>query len=119
MHVKFKPGKLLEWWSPVKGRDCLERGPRRPLGIRPLLCMLISVKHLGSVCFIFTALLFTWLHWVFVAEHGVPDLPCGVQTLLCGMWDPAPWPRAEPGLPARGVWSLGHWTFREVLICTL
>ena len=29
--------------------------------------------------------------------------------------DLVPWPVIEPGLPALGVWSLTHWTTREVL----
>ena len=30
------------------------------------------------------------------------------------MWDLVPWPGIEPGPPALGVWSLSHWTTREV-----
>ena len=37
----------------------------------------------------------------------------------CSMWDLAPQPRIEPGSPALGVWSLSHWTNREVLISLL
>ena len=42
--------------------------------------------------------LFAWLHWVLVVA-------CGIL---------APWPGIEPGFPALGVWSLSHWTTREV-----
>ena len=34
--------------------------------------------------------------------------------LSCSMWDLVPWPGTEPGPPALGVWSLSHWTTREV-----
>ena len=46
---------------------------------------------------------------------GTQDLlSCHVQTLHCGMWDLVPRPGIEPGTPALGVWSLSHWTTREV-----
>ena len=32
----------------------------------------------------------------------------------CGMWDLFPWPGMEPMPPELGVWSLNHWTMREV-----
>ena len=35
--------------------------------------------------------------------------------LSCGMWDLVPWPGIEPRPPSFGVWSLSHWTTREVL----
>ena len=31
------------------------------------------------------------------------------------MWDLVPWPGIEPRPPALEVWSLSHWTTREVL----
>ena len=34
--------------------------------------------------------------------------------LTCHMWDLVPWPGTEPQAPARGVWSLNHWTTRQV-----
>ena len=36
-----------------------------------------------------------------------------VPGLSCSMWDPVPWPRIEPRLPALGAQSLSHWTTRE------
>ena len=30
------------------------------------------------------------------------------------IWDLVPWPGMEPGPPALGLWSLGHWTTREI-----
>lgn len=81
-HVKFKPGKLLEWWFPeIEGQRLPGRGPRRPLGIRPLLCILISVKHFGSVCFYFYSILFYLAALGLQCRQGIPDLPCSVQTL--------------------------------------
>ena len=35
--------------------------------------------------------------------------------LSCSMWDLVPQPGVEPVPPALGVWSLSHWTPREVL----
>ena len=37
-----------------------------------------------------------------------------VPGLCCGTWDLVPWPWIEPVSPALGVWSLNHWTMREV-----
>ena len=34
--------------------------------------------------------------------------------LSCSMQDLVPWPGIEPEPPALGVWSLSHWTAREV-----
>ena len=49
---------------------------------------------------------------IFVAARGI--FSCGMQTLSCGMWDQVPWPGVKPRLPALGMWSLSHWTTREV-----
>ena len=37
--------------------------------------------------------------------------------LSCSMRDLVPWPGIEPGPPALEVWSLNHWTTREVPNC--
>ena len=65
--------------------------------------------------------LFIWLHWVLAAAHGIfylscstRDLSCGMQTLSCSLWDLVPWLGIKPRLPALGMWSLSHWTTREV-----
>ena len=47
-----------------------------------------------------------------VMVHGI--FSCGMWTLSCGMWDLVPWPGIKPEPPALGVWSLSHWTTREV-----
>ena len=46
--------------------------------------------------------------------------------LSCSMWDLVPWPGIEPGSLLLGMWSLSHWSTREVpdtfkkgLTCTL
>ena len=40
---------------------------------------------------------------------------CGMWDLFSwGMRDLVPWPGMKPGPPALGVWSLNHWTTREV-----
>ena len=36
------------------------------------------------------------------------------QLLVVAMWDLVPWSGIEPGPPALGVWSLSHWTTKEV-----
>ena len=36
------------------------------------------------------------------------------RVFSCSMWDLVPWPRMEPRPLALGLWSLGHWTTREV-----
>ena len=37
-----------------------------------------------------------------------------MQTLSCSMWDLVPWPGIKPRPPVLGVWTLSHWTTREV-----
>ena len=32
------------------------------------------------------------------------------QVFSCGTWELVPWPGIEPGPPALGAWSQGHWT---------
>ena len=39
---------------------------------------------------------------------------CGVWTLSCSTWDLDPCPGIKPGPSALGVWSLSHWTTRDV-----
>ena len=72
--------------------------------------------------------LFIWLHLVLVVECRVFTCSTGIlscsmedcfswgvwTTLSCSMWDLVPWPGTEPGAPALEVWSLSHWTTREV-----
>ena len=48
---------------------------------------------------------------IFITARGL--FSC-MNTLTCGMWNPVPWPGMEPEPPALGVWSLGHWTTKEV-----
>ena len=50
--------------------------------------------------------LFTWLHRVLVAAHGI--FSRSVHTLSCRIWD------LVPGPPTLGVQSLSPWTTREV-----
>ena len=69
-------------------------------------------------------LIFKYLsNYIYSASLG---LSCVTQDLrsfwghlgsfTCGMWNLVPWPGIEPGSPAPGVQSLGHWTTREVLV---
>ena len=48
-----------------------------------------------------------WLCWVLVVATRIFSLHCGIRDLV-------PWPGIKSGLPALGVWSLSHWTSREV-----
>ena len=65
---------------------------------------------------------FIWLHWLLAAARRISDLCCGMQDLsvvACKlftscMWDLVCWPGIELWSPALGVWSLCHWTTREV-----
>ena len=50
-----------------------------------------------------------WLHGIFVATQRI--FSCGMWTLSWGEWDPV---GIEPRSPALRVWSLSHWTTREV-----
>ena len=60
--------------------------------------------------FFFKKYLFIWLHWVF----SCGAVACELSS--CGIWDIliVSWPGIKPGPPALGVWSLSHWTTREV-----
>ena len=79
-------------------------------------CLLLLLKTL-----IIFRLLFMWLRWVLVEVHSIFDfcVACGIFSchmwmLSCIMWDVVPWPEIETRAPALGVWSLSHWTTREV-----
>ena len=50
--------------------------------------------------------IFIYLHWILVVACRI---------FSCGMQDLVPWPGMEPKPPALEVWSLRHWTNREVL----
>ena len=39
---------------------------------------------------------------------------CGIRALSCSLWDMVSWPGIKSGPPELGVWSLSHWTTREV-----
>ena len=56
--------------------------------------------------------LFFWLHWVSVAAWRIFVVSC--EMFSCSMWDLVPWSGIKPRSPALGVWSLNHWTTREV-----
>ena len=63
-------------------------------------------------------ILLTVRSWIFLKTFVYLAAPghCAMQTLSCGLWDLAPWPRMEPSGPsALGARSLSHWTTREVL----
>ena len=66
-------------------------------------------KKIFSHVLIFIYLLFLfilfWLRRIFVVACGL---------LSCGTWDLVPQSGIEPRPPALGVWSLTHWTTREV-----
>ena len=56
--------------------------------------------------------LFIWLYQVLTAAHRT--FSCIMWTLSCGLWDLVPQQGIEPNPPVLGVWSLSHWTTREV-----
>ena len=74
--------------------------------------------------------LFIWLHQFLVVAHRSFVAACGIfivarRIFSCSMWDLfscgmrdlvplVPWPGIELGPPALEVWSLNHWTTREV-----
>ena len=49
--------------------------------------------------------------FVYLAVLG---LAAAGRICSCSMWDLVPWPGIELRPPALGVWSLDHWTIREV-----
>ena len=51
---------------------------------------------------------------VLVVALRIFDLRCDMQTLSCGIWNLVPSPGIEPGPLALEMWSLSHWTSREV-----
>ena len=56
--------------------------------------------------------LFIWLYQLLTAAHRT--FSWIRWTLSCGLWDLVPQQGIEPSLPVLGVWSLSHWTTREV-----
>ena len=72
-----------------------------------LRCLFSSFAH-----FLKKKYLFILLCLVLVAAPGIFVVACGIFS--CGMWDQVLWQGIEPGPPALGVWSLSHWTTREV-----
>ena len=61
------------------------------------------------------SILFSVAAWVIFLVAACRVFSCGMWTLSCCMWGLVPWPGVEPGPVALGVWSLSHWTTREVL----
>ena len=57
--------------------------------------------------------LFIWLHLVLDAAFRI--FAFGMWTLSCSMWDLVPWAGIESRPPALEIWSLSHWTPKEVL----
>ena len=49
---------------------------------------------------------------VFITTWGI--FRCNIEMIRCDLWDLAPWPGIEPESPALAVWSLSHWSTREV-----
>ena len=53
--------------------------------------------------------------WVIFLVAACRIFSCGIWTLSCPMWGLVPWLGIEPGPVALAIWSLSHWTTREVL----
>ena len=87
------------------------------------ICIFFSFEDF-FLTFIF-AYLFIYLAALGLS-HSTQDLPSllrhesslvgarKLQTLSCGMWDLVPSPGIKPGPPVLGLWSLSHWTTRDV-----
>ena len=46
--------------------------------------------------------------------HAESFFSCSMQASSPSMWEPVPWPGTELRSAALGVWSLSHWTTKEV-----
>ena len=80
-----------------------------------LVLLIFAIVFFVSISFIsWVFYLFVWFCQVFFAACG--NFSCHRQTLICGMQDLVPWPGIKPRPPALGVWSLSHWTTKEVHI---
>ena len=72
---------------------------------------------IASVCFCLS-LCFSVLLYGITFTYSLPASSFStVLGLSCGMWDLVPQSGVTPGPPALEVWSLSHWTTREVLLC--
>ena len=102
--------------DPVSQRweDEQHHPPRRWYQVFPQAVYPCLRPQLRGSFFFFKRLLFTnlfgsvrsWLQYM-------GSLAGGMQT-LCSTWDLVPWAGIKPSPPALGVWSLSHWTTREV-----
>ena len=75
------------------------------------------VFYISGLFFFFAYLfyLFVWLFIVLIMAHRTFALCCGGRRALsCGIRDLVPWLEIRSGPPASVVWSLNHWTTREV-----
>lgn len=64
--------------------------------------------------YLFSFLKSICLHWILVVAHTVFVVICGIFS--CGLKNLVPLVGIKPVSPALRVWSLKHWTTREVLI---
>ena len=101
------------WLSSCSRTICLKK---KKVILPPLNYLVISVKRksVGWLYFwkYFSSYLFIWLHQVLVVACRI--FSYGIQTLSCGKCELVLWPWIKPSTPALGVWSLSHWTTREV-----
>jgi len=81
----------------------------------------LPLKSLQQHCIIFKIFIYlavvglSWSTWGLPFLSGARGIfSCGMRTLCCNVCDLLLWPGMEPRLPALGVWSLSHWTTREV-----
>ena len=81
-----------------------------------------SGGKLVSLCFYLFIFknIYLFIYYLFLAAAGLSCSPQDLQLWHVGflvvacMWDLVPWRGVKPGCPALGVWSLTHWTTREV-----
>jgi len=63
--------------------------------------------------YIYTFSIFIYLlRQVLVEVHRI--FSCCMWSLSCSVWDLVPWSGIKPSRPTLEVWSLNHWTTREV-----
>ena len=92
----------------------MENNTKQTLTKDDRFSLYVYLDHFVHQFLFFFFCLFIWLCWVSVVAHWISDLRWCMWD-LCSTGDLVPWPGIEPGSPALGAWSLGHWTTREVL----
>ena len=91
----------MKWEGCCKSPHCPQISFFKKTYFYSFIWLLLQTTALSTHLFPFLKKIFIFISWAMLG-------------LSCGMWDLVPWPGIEPGPPALGVLSLGHWTTREV-----